>query len=135
MIKGFAHEGLYTTDFEGMTKFYCDGLGFEHAFDYDTPEGEKWLRFIRVAPGQYIELIYRDVEPLSGHYAHLSLEVDDYKEHVKQLEAKGIPLFREPTQGAPKNWTWWVKDPDGNKIEFMQVMPESLQAQLEEGRK
>ena len=134
MITGIGHIGLYTADFDGMTAFYCDVLGLENAFDYDEPDGKKWMRFLRIAKNNYIELIWREVEALSGHYAHLCLAVDDIQAAVARVKEKNVPLFREPACGATGNWTFWVRDPDGNKVELMQVMPGTLQAQLEAQR-
>ena len=28
---------------------------------------------------------------------------------------------------ADKNWQAWIEDPDGNRIELMQIMPDCLQ--------
>ena len=30
--------------------------------------------------------------------------------------------------GADGNWQAWIEDPDGHRIELMQMMPDSLQA-------
>ena len=30
--------------------------------------------------------------------------------------------------GADGNWQAWIEDPDGHRIELMQMMPEGLQA-------
>ena len=44
-----------------------------------------------------------------------------------QLDAAGVPLTVQKKMGADGNWQAWIEDPDGNRIELMQMMPDSLQ--------
>ena len=43
--------------------------------------------------------------------------------------AAGIKLTVEPKLGADNNYQCWIEDPDGNRIEFMQMGPNSMQAE------
>ena len=53
----------------------------------------------------------------------LCLEVEDIQEIANHLRDHNIPLDVEPVQGKDLNWQCWAKDPDGNRIEFMQLNP------------
>jgi catechol 2,3-dioxygenase-like lactoylglutathione lyase family enzyme len=61
-------------------------------------------------------------------YNHLCLEVADLDVALRELEAAGVPLAREKQMGQDGNWQAWIEDPDGHRIELMQMMPDSLQA-------
>ena len=43
------------------------------------------------------------------------------------LEAAGIPLLLPLKRALDGNWQAWIEDPDGNRIELMQMDPDSLQ--------
>ncbi|MBQ9942214.1 MAG: VOC family protein [Christensenellaceae bacterium] len=132
MVKGVSHIGFYSADFDAMVDFYCGLLGFKDAFEFRREDGSAWLRFIRISAGQYLELIARDtLDAQSGPYAHLCLEVEDVPALAEKVRAAGIPLIREPACGVTGNWTFWAADPEGNQIEFVQVMEDSVQAKLE----
>ena len=58
---------------------------------------------------------------------HMCLETDDVAELVKQLEAAGVALLMPLKLALDGNWQAWIEDPDGNRIELMQMDPDSLQ--------
>ncbi len=127
MITGIAHVAFSVKDMEKSLYYYCDILGFKKAFSLKNDKGEPWIEYIKVKPGQFIELFYRQpmtVEKQS--YSHLCLEVDDIDEIAARLKANGV-LDSEPRHGKDGNCQCWSKDPDANRIEFMQMGPESLQ--------
>ncbi len=129
MIKGISHISFRSSDMEKTVAFYCGVLGFKDAFDFDKPNGEKWLKFIKIADGQFLEMLYRYEGPDHGCvYSHICLEVDDIQKTAQHLRDHNIPLEKEPALGVTGNWTCWASDPDGNQIEFVQIMPDSLHA-------
>lgn len=65
--------------------------------------------------------------PRGGSYSHLCLEVDDMDVTVREMQDAGIAIDSGPQTGKDGNRQAWVKDPEGNRIEFMQMMPDSLQ--------
>lgn len=132
MVKGIIHTAYTVKNMEESLKFYCDVLGFERAFDLNRPTGEPWIVYLKVCDGQFIELFYggSTKNPWSNEtigYSHLCLEVDDINEIADKIKSKGIKLDVEPKQGLDANWQCWVRDPDGNRIELMQMNPESPQ--------
>ena len=58
---------------------------------------------------------------------HICLEVDSMAATAEALRALGVPLFREPKLGLDGNNQCWIKDPDGNRIEFMEMRPGNMQ--------
>ncbi len=132
MIKGIAHVAYNVLDMERSITFYCDVLGFKKAFTIDDDNGNPWIVYIKVKEGMFIELFYTNNEKLTEQprvgYSHLCLEVDDIHEIANHLKNKGLTLDVEPIQGKDLNWQCWIKDPDGNRIEFMQISPNSLQS-------
>jgi lactoylglutathione lyase len=48
---------------------------------------------------------------------------------VRELTAAGVEMIRPKVQGADGNWQTWIEDPDGHRIELMQMAENSMQAQ------
>jgi catechol 2,3-dioxygenase-like lactoylglutathione lyase family enzyme len=53
--------------------------------------------------------------------------VEDIRAVCEDLRTEGVTLDREPVVGLDGNWQAWVKDPDGNAIELMQLSEDSPQ--------
>lgn len=131
MITGIGHVAFRVTDLDRALDFYCGKLGCREAFRLDR-EGEPspWIVYLQIAPGHFIELFpgAAQVGPQPGRdagYNHFCLLVDDIQATVRQLEARGLPIEGAPTKGLDNNYQYWVTDPDGNRIELMQIMAES----------
>lgn len=132
MIKGIGHLAFDVADMERSLHFYCGVLGFKKAFSIEDDQGNPWIEYIKVADGQFIELFYggkqkpeRPERPVG--FSHLCLEVDSIEEIANHLKQNGVPLDVEPQQGKDLNWQCWARDPDGNRIEFMAMHPDSPQ--------
>lgn len=120
---------------EKSLAFYCDVLGFKKLFELHDSEDRPWIVYLKVRDGQFIELFYNGKHEIAFHfenigYSHLCLEVDDIHEIANHLKSKGIPLMYEPNKGLDHNYQCWAQDPDGNRIEFMQMSSESPQMKL-----
>ncbi|GAB6928492.1 VOC family protein [Paenibacillus sp. JCM 10914] len=132
MIKGIAHLAFDVADMEKSLHFYCDILGFSRAFDIPNDQGEPWIEYIKVCDGQFIELFYggqNKPEPVKRPigFSHLCLEVEDINSIAEHLRKFGVTLDVDPVQGKDFNWQCWARDPDGHRIEFMQLDPKSPQ--------
>lgn len=132
MIRGIGHLALDVINMDQSIHFYCNVLRFKQAFEIENDKGEPWIVYIKIAERQFIELFYggsnrpEDVPDPVG-FSHLCLEVEDIQEIASHLRSHNIPLDVEPMQGKDSNWQCWAKDPDGNRIEFMQLNPNSPQ--------
>ena len=132
MIKGLAHTAYTVRDMDDALAFYCGILGFQKAFELNSPDGTPWIVYLKVAKGQFIELFYGgknkpgSVSDEIG-YGHLCLEVDDIEKIAAHIKKNGVALDSEPAMGMDTNLQCWVRDPDGNRIELMQYSRTSPQ--------
>jgi lactoylglutathione lyase len=90
--------------------------------------------YLCLAPGQFIEifpggLVERKIDNDTIGYSHLCIEIEDAAKTLETFRARGLPVDRELQTGISKCRMFWTHDPDGNRIEFMELTPESLQAQ------
>lgn len=128
-VIGIGHVAFRISDLDQALDFYCNKLGFREAFRLEK-EGEysPWIVYIQVVPGHYIELFpgaqgENISRPLG--YNHFCLLVDDLRATLAAFEARGLPIPGEPKMGVDNNWQYWIRDPDGNSIELMQIMENS----------
>lgn len=136
MTNGIGHVAFIAEDMEKTVAFYENTLGFRKAFDIPRPEsGEPWIVYLYGGNGQFIELFYSkpNEEPNQGvriGFYHICVAVDDIREAWRKVVETGAPQDDAPKQGADHNWQCWTHDPDGNKIELMQIGEESPQMQF-----
>ena len=134
MITGIAHTAYTCKDMAQSLHFYCDLLGFKKKFSLRDDAGQPWIEYVEVAHLQFVELFHNGNTgaakvPNETGYNHLCLQVDDIRALSDELKSKGVVLDVEVQQGKDFNWQCWVHDPDGNRIEFMQLSPQSPQMQ------
>ena len=131
MITGIGHTAFRVRDLEKSLHFYCDLLGMKQAFDIDR-DGKPWIKYIHLGGEQFLELFpepetAEDFSGNKGSYRHMQLEVDNLEQTISEMEARGLPRTgNPPRQGRDGNWQYWLTDPDGNRLELMQIMPGSL---------
>jgi lactoylglutathione lyase len=134
MYKRIGHIALRAKDIEAAAAFYRDILGMKEAFRmYNGAGGSLSTVYLCLAEGQFIEIFpggieERKTEDAAG-YCHLCIEVENIGQTFQELRAKGLPMDTEIKAGYSKCLQFWTHDPDGNRIEFMELPPESLQAQ------
>jgi lactoylglutathione lyase len=131
-IAGLAHVAIKVTDLDRSLDFYVGKLGFREMLRLHTDEGAVWLVYLRITDDQYLEIFPgAETDRAPGWNAngmnHLCLAVDDIEELLGQIEAAGIPLLLPLKFAVDGNWQAWIEDPDGNRIELMQMSPDSLQ--------
>jgi len=131
-VLGIAHTAYNTPQMDKMLDFYCAKLGFKHAFSIKDNDGNPWIEYLKLADNSFIELFYSTPEKIKNgdnRYGHICIRVSDIHVIADHLKANDIPiLWGGPSMGKDKNWQCWCEDPDGNKIEFMYISPDSLQA-------
>ena len=131
LILGLAHTAYVVSDMEAAVRFYGEALGFSRAFDLADSEGRPWIVYLYAGGGQFVELFYgRAGDPVkAGRIGadHLCLLTERIEETAAHLKAGGWPLDADVNRGKDGNLQCWTHDPDGNRIEIMQMGENSLQ--------
>ena len=133
MITGIGHVAIRVRDLEKALGFYQGLLGLPEIFRLANEDGEPWLVYLKVNDDNFVELFpggspRPEVEGNPVGYVHLCLHVDDMEETLAELAERVVDTSKGPSKGKDGNWQYWLTDPDGNRIELMQIMPDSLQA-------
>lgn len=125
------HVGIRVTDRDVSQRFY-EALGFVFDPEEDSPRG----RSIGLAnrAGARVNLIYNGETAEGGNvlmdipekypgYTHAAFIVDDLDALVCWLTSKGIAITEGPSVfGRGRRRVCFIRDPDGNVIEFDEIL-------------
>jgi lactoylglutathione lyase len=131
-IVGIGHVAIRVKDVDRTLDFYVGRLGFSEMLRLER-DGHLWLIYLRITDTQFLE-VFPDAEGErapsreANGFNHLCLEVDSIDQALMELSVAGVPLASPKKKGADGNMQAWIEDPDGNRIELMQMGPDSLQA-------
>lgn len=131
-VGAIGHVALKVADIERSLSFYRDRLGFQEMMHLDREDGSLWLIYLRITDTQFLELFpggegTQAPGPERTAVNHFCLECDDLDATAEFLRAAGVMLTVEPKTGLDRNRQSWIEDPDGNRIEFMQMAVNAMQ--------
>ena len=131
-VSSIAHVAIRVKDVDRSLDFYVGKLGMREMMRLDR-DGRLWLLYLRITDTQFLEVFpegvgERAAEREAVGFNHICLEVGDIDAALRELQPAGVALIRDKQMGADGNWQAWIEDPDGHRIELMQMMPDSLQA-------
>ncbi len=132
-ITSLGHVAIRVKDIDRSLAFYVGKLGFSEMFRLDR-DGKLWIVYLRVNDDQFVELFPEaigDRAPPAEAIGlnHVCLTVDDIDPVLAEIERHGIPLYRPKKLAVDGNYQAWIEDPDGNRIELMQMAPDGMQAE------
>jgi catechol 2,3-dioxygenase-like lactoylglutathione lyase family enzyme len=109
------HASIIITDLERSRRFYNDVLGLRevpppYTFDFV-------VLWFEVADHQYIHLLHKP-QPDTISPRHFALHVTDAVAAREHCQAHGLVV--EETVRIPNADRFFVRDPDGNRIELIQ---------------
>ncbi|MCL2832172.1 MAG: VOC family protein [Treponema sp.] len=133
IVKRFGHINLAVKNLDKSIEFYCDKLGLKLAFQIHNEEGKLMVTYLMLPDGNFVELIQMgpaqqekpDAKAITA--GHMCFEVDNMEETLAYFKEKGIEIVGGPRVGRDLNHQCFIADPDGNRIEMMQLSPESPQ--------
>jgi lactoylglutathione lyase len=132
-VSSITHVAIRVKDIDRSLDFYVGKLGFQEMMRLDR-DGRLWLLYLRITDTQYLEIFpegegERAAEREAVGYNHMCFEVPDIEQTVRELDAMGVEMIRPMIRAIDGNWQTWIEDPDGHRIELMQMAPDGLQLQ------
>ena len=135
MITDLGHAAFAVHDLDAALAFYAT-LGLPEAFRLHRPDGSLMLVYLHLGGDRFLELFPNGPEPDPHRvhsFRHVCLLTDDLRGDVEALRGQGVPIEKEPTEGLDGNLQAWIRDPDGNAIELMQLVESSPQRRTARG--
>lgn len=133
-VTSLGHLNLRVHDLDAMAHFYRDQVGFQEMTRLKRDNGDTWLIYLRITDDQYLELMTgaeTTMAPPDGPagVTHFCFTIDDLDAEKVRLSAAGIELTSEIKLGQDGNRGAWIVDPEGNRIELMEMAPDCIQFQ------
>jgi lactoylglutathione lyase len=129
-VTRIGHIALRARDMDAMLHFYRDTLGFDEMLRLNQDDGRLWLVYLRITDTQYLEIFPDGMGETPAReqmgVTHVCWEVDDMDAALAELEERGVPLTTPLRRGRTGNLQAWITDPDGNRVELMQMNPEGM---------
>ncbi len=139
--RSFSHVGITVSNFNRSVRFYSDVFGcplvgvadtpperVRAFFGVDAPQPTCKIGAIRVPGGAMVEIFEFqpqqqgvDVPWNRAGMTHLAFDVRDTQKWYDYLVSKGVEIVSRPERSPRGHTFFFVKDPDGNLIELMDL--------------
>jgi glyoxylase I family protein len=123
MFTGIHHHSVIVSNTQQALEFYCGVLGMQERERADLPYPGAWLS----VGGQQIHLLeLPNPDPVTGRPEHggrdrhVALSVNNLSTIINALESANISY----TKSRSGRGALFCRDPDGNAIEIIEVVPE-----------
>ena len=116
------HAGLAVGGQVASLAFFRDQLGFwETSRGGPSPDEIRWINLMMPGDrGDYLELMVHAADPPSRRQ-HICLAVPDIHLTHKHLLERGLPPRFKPFLAKTGQWLMNIRDPNGIRVEFMEV--------------
>jgi catechol 2,3-dioxygenase-like lactoylglutathione lyase family enzyme len=151
------HGAYFERDFQKAIDFWISNFGFRKKFSLNDIEGQDWLAYVEIVKGEFIEpFVWKEesVVPINGlnspplifrpklekNFSHACYIVNDIAGYGRELQRRGVQLYNgpaylndridglyEPRPIMDGTMGFYIEDPDGNTIEFLEYTPGCLQ--------
>lgn len=135
MFTDLAHTAFAVRDMDAALAFYAK-LGLPESFRLHHPDGSLMLVYLHVGGDRFLELFPNGPASAADRvesFKHVCLLAPDLRAAVEELRREGVAIEIEPKTGLDGNLQAWIRDPDGNAIELMQLVESSPQRRTARG--
>ena len=122
----FNHVAFRVRDLDASIRWYGDAFGAQEAFRANRDDGAPQLVYLELARGLFVELfpngknlIEQPQDPIG--YGHFCLTVANLDAALAHLKTLGVEPATSPRTGRAGQRLAFIADPDGNRIELMEI--------------
>jgi catechol 2,3-dioxygenase-like lactoylglutathione lyase family enzyme len=122
-IVGLNHVGMNVPDIDKAVEYYTKTLGFPEAFRQNDANGKLQLVYVQISKNTFVEL-----QPANGRptgISHFGVVVENQKEANAMFKARGAKTT-DITVSGTKAILSNVTDPMGNRMELVEITPDSM---------
>jgi catechol 2,3-dioxygenase-like lactoylglutathione lyase family enzyme len=124
------HVGIFVKDFQQSIDYYTKTLGFRNAFVFRDKDGKVTTVYVQVSKETFLELAPATAERPAG-INHIGMAADNISDTVAELRKRGV-MVTDPRVGNSNAPLTNITDPNGVRLELMEVTPDSMQRKASE---
>jgi lactoylglutathione lyase len=133
----FGHIAIRVKDINMMLDWWVGKFGLTEAFRIKNDDGSLRIVYLHISDGQCLEFClggderskFDDQKSLGVR--HICFTVDDLADTKKKMEKRGIVFDSEIIVSRDNNKPLYLFDPEGNKVELVQIASDSPQFRFE----
>lgn len=129
-IVGLNHVAISVVDLDEAVTYYTETMGFPEAFRIVNEAGQVTLVYVQVSASTFVELQPANAQRPPG-INHFGVHVEDMAATTATFKERGANVA-ETRVGSTKSILSNIYDPNGTRIELLELPPESLPAQAME---
>ena len=126
-IVGLNHVAISVLDLDEAVTYYTETMGFPEAFRIVNEAGQVTLVYVQVSASTFVELQPANAQRPPG-INHFGVHVEDMAAATATFKERGANVA-ETRVGSTKAILSNIYDPNGTRIELLELPPESLPAQ------
>jgi catechol 2,3-dioxygenase-like lactoylglutathione lyase family enzyme len=138
IVQRLEHVGLTVTDVERTVAWYATMFGSRRVQEMNWPEtGVRGVYVTLGDDGSQLEIFqkpgtHKHLEPdlEMARYEHFCIQVEDIHATFADLDAKGAEIAFRPRLAKRHGYVAMVVDPDGIRIELLQILSPERHAEL-----
>jgi catechol 2,3-dioxygenase-like lactoylglutathione lyase family enzyme len=105
--------------------FYTKTMGFREAFSLKDKDGNPMLTYLQISRDTFLELAPANAQRPAG-LSHVGIWPDDLNATVLELRQRGVKVD-DPRVTSSKSSITSIVDPNGVRLELLNILPDSLQ--------
>src|SRR4051812_29650494 len=125
------HIALAVPDVEKAVEYYTKTMGFPEAFRVKAPDGKVQLVYVQISQNTFIEIQSIAADRPAGIY-HFGVHVENIKAATEMWKARGAKVQDIRPSSGTKAILSNIIDPNGVRMEVLELPPDSLHAQATE---
>jgi lactoylglutathione lyase len=123
-VVGVNHVGISVQNLDEAVTYYTETLGFPEAFRVSDDAGVPVLVYVQVSRDTFVELQPANPQRPPG-LTHFGVHVEDMAAAAAMFNARGASVT-EPRRGSTNAVVANITDPNGIRVELLELPPESL---------
>jgi len=121
-LTSVSHLAIYASDAAKTERFYVHDLGAVKMADPENPAGVRYY----FSPTQYVEVLPLPANAGLNRMDHMAFNTADVEAMRKYLASKKVVVPKKVSTGADGSRWIEVKDPEGNRVQFVQAAPAAV---------
>ena len=121
-LTSVSHLAIYASDAAKTERFYVHDLGAVKMADPENPAGVRYY----FSPTQFVEVLPLPANAGLNRMDHMAFNTADVEAMRKYLASHKVVVPKKVSTGSDGSRWIAVKDPEGNRVQFVQAAPAAV---------